>query len=409
MLGAILKDEAAMRRAASRLREDDFSTDTNRLIWSAALRMHLSGAPLDALTLAGELRASDELRSYLAQLLEVTVTTANAPEHIELVAETGRNRRLREAIREAGEAMDEQDAGGAAEILEAGMRAYNEEGTRLLLSPTDQLNAFYQYRDRLERGEKTYTRTGFRQLDRLLGNGLKNAGLYFLAARPGVGKTALALNIAEYAAANIGPVCFFSLEMTAPQLLARRLSMEARLDSGILLSEKLTQEEHEELAAAASVLSTRRLLMTEELLPVQRVASIARGCKGVRLVVIDHFTLFPRPQRQPDHAEYAAISHTLAGLAKAIDAPVLCLIQLNRETEQRKGRARLGDLRGSGATEEDAAGVMILHKETDGDPDRKATPRMLRLYLDKNRFGEVGNVAFSFWPARNIFRETYVT
>ena len=233
-----------------------------------------------------------------------------------------------------------------------------------------------------------------------------------LAARPSMGKTSLALNIAEYVGRTQGAVCYISLEMTSAQLMARRIAMEGGVNSKLLLTEKLTEQEYEKVATAISTIGQRNIYVTQEPMTPQKAVSIAQACKGVRLVVIDHFTLFLRPHKQPDHAEYAEISHMLAHLAKNVNAPVLCLIQLNRESDQRKGRPKISDLRGSGATEEDAAGVMILHGESaDADDAEKQdgiTPRMETVYLDKNRFGDVGKVTMSFYPPTNRFREAYV-
>lgn len=416
VLGSMLIDADCIGKLLPMLREDDFSGANSRLTFETIRRMRSEGAMIDGVTVAEAMQADKEQRAFLRELMEVTPTSANAKEYAEIVADTGKRRRLRNSLREALDDIDERrDATEVVASVERAVQDYHEASRKAMLSPTEQFDSFYAYRHQIDEGAKNTTRTGFRQLDRLLGRGMLNAGLYFLAARPGVGKTALALNIAEYVGKTQGPVCFISLEMTNAQLMARRIAAEAKIDSKNLLTEKLTEEEYAKVAAAAVELSKSRMFVTEEPMTVQKAVSIAQACHGVRLVVIDHFTLFLRPHKQADHAEYSEIAHELAHLAKNINAPVLCLIQLNRESDQRKGRPRISDLRGSGATEEDAAGVMILHRiETEAEAlsevaQQIGVPRMQEIYLDKNRFGDIGRVTLSFYPKINTFREAFAS
>lgn len=415
VLGSMLIDTGCIADVLPRLREDDFSIDTNRAIFETVRQMQHEGARIDALTVADAMKADANRRAYLAELLQVTPTSANVREYADIVAETGKRRRLREALADGMTGIDEQrDSAEVVAGIERAVQDFNEASQKSILAPLDQIDGFFAYRQMVDAGDKIATRTGFRQLDNLLGHGMLNAGLYFLAARPGIGKTALALNIAEYVGKTQGPVCFVSQEMTNAQLMARRIAMECGINSKLLMAEKLTDEEYAKVAAATTEIGKRQVLVTQELMNVQKAASIAQACKGVRLVIIDHFTLFLRPHKQADHAEYAEISHALAHLAKNINAPVLCLIQLNRDSDQRKGRPKISDLRGSGATEEDAAGVMILHGESadadecEGGKKDGAAPRRETIYLDKNRFGETGKVTMSFYPPTNRFREAYV-
>jgi replicative DNA helicase len=414
VLGSLLIDPSRITDILPRLREDDFSGAENRSIYLTIRQMKHSGARIDALTVADTMHADRALRSYLAELVQITPTAANAREYADIVAETGKRRRLREALIAGINDIDTQreSAEVVAEISNA-LRDYNEASKKQLLSPLDQIDDFFAYREMVDSDGNIATRTGYRTLDNLLGRGMINAGLYFLAARPGVGKTAFALNIAEYVGKTQGAVCYISLEMTSTQLMARRIAMEGGINSKILLTDRLTEKEYAKVSEATIALADHKVYITEEPMNVQKAVSIAQACKGVRLVVIDHFTLFLRPHKQPDHAEYAEIAHALTALAKTINAPVLCLIQLNRESDQRKGRPKISDLRGSGATEEDAAGVMILHGDSvDADARQEENGTMTRfetIYLDKNRFGDVGKVDMSFYPATNRFREAYVT
>lgn len=422
VLGAMLIDPGCVRDVLPRLREDDFSIETNRTIFRALQAAQMGGKPFDALTVAEAMQADREVRDYLAQLMEITVTSANATEYADIVAENGKTARLREAIREAGRQMDEhEDESRVLGTLDDALRDYNESSAKDVLTPTEQVTHFYAYRERMEKGEAAYTRTGFRQLDRVLNGGLYNA-VYFLAARPGIGKTTFALNVAEYVAEKVGPVCFLSMEMTEEQITARRLALEMKkpdgqntaADSGALLTRKLTESEHMEMAAAAARIAERDFRLVAKDLSVEKASAIARACKGCRLVVMDHFTLLQRPHKDKDFAEYAEISHALARLAKGMRAPVLCLIQLNRDNEKnKKAWPKLSELRGSGSTEEDAGGVLFLHKENDAEDEDAKTedgiaPDEIRVIVAKNRFGRTGSVDMSFFGAKSKFIEKYV-
>ena len=411
VIGAMLIDPDCIADILPRLRGDDFALDSTRSVFETIRAMRQAGARIDALTVAEAMKADNNMRAFLAELMEITPTSANAPEYAQIVRDTGKRRRLRDALRDAVTGLDErQEDSEVVAGIERALGDYHDDTAQDILTPMDQHDGFFRYRELVDQGANTHTRTGLRGFDKLLGGGMVNAGLYFLAARPGTGKTALALQIAEHVAKTQGPVCFVSLEMTAAQLMARRYAAESGVDSRLLLSEKLTDDEYEKLARASGELSRRKLYITEKLLDAPGAASIIQGVKGVRLAVIDHFTLFRRPHKQPDHTEYAEIAHTLAHLAKAIGAPVLCLIQLNRESEKTKGRPRLGDLRGSGATEEDAAGVLILHNEGEAQEDEDGiAPRCVRAYLDKNRFGGTGSIGLSYYPKVNRFREAFVS
>lgn len=429
VLGAMLMDPGCAASVLPRLREDDFSVEHNRAVFRAVQGAQLAGKPWDALTVAEALKQDPAMRGYIAQLVEITATSATAEEYAEIVSSNGKTRRLREAIHEAAQQMDEHQ-GDAIVLgtLETAIRDYNDASAKDVLSPVEQATGFYQYRADLKAGKSVYTRTGFRALDRLLNGGLFNA-VYFLAARPGTGKTAFALNVAEYVAAHVGPVVFHSMEMSREQIMARRLALEMRkpegskrtapIDSGVLLTQKLFPEEWDEMAAASARLAERPLYLCDRRMDVQKALAVARGCKGCRLLVIDHFTLFKLPGKDKDYAELREVSHALMEYAKGVGVPVLCLIQLNRDNEKHGGAPRLGELRGSGGTEEDAGGVMFLHKyapqkgeaedegQTEDGEKIAGEPEKVYLTLAKNRFGRGGEIKFLFYGEKQKFVSAY--
>ncbi|MDO4269118.1 MAG: DnaB-like helicase C-terminal domain-containing protein [Eubacteriales bacterium] len=209
-------------------------------------------------------------------------------EYAQIVQDCARRRGLRDALRAAVQDLDahlpQEDVAAALEAVlsDAGARASGD-----LLTPAQQVDRFFARRERIDGGAVPYVRTGLRQLDKLLGGGMMDEGLYFLAGRPGMGKTALGLSIAEYVAANVGPVAMISMEMSDAQLTARRLAALGKLDSSVVLTEALTDDEYRRAAEAARVIGKTPLYVTAgRAYTPERVASIVRGRKGCRLVVV---------------------------------------------------------------------------------------------------------------------------
>lgn len=412
VLGSMLIDADCIRDVLPKLREDDFTTQTNRAIWRTIRAMEHERKPIDALTVADEMRANgtfdaNTTRLYLAELMEVTPTSANVIEYVEIVAQTGKRRRLRDALREAINAIDERQPDEAVfPHVEAAIEAYDERTRSGILSPQAQTDSFYAYRNLLESGVVPFARTGFRSLDAMLGGGLKHGSLYYLAARPGTGKTALALNIGDAVATTDGTVLCVSMEMSDVEISSRRYATATQMDSQQLLFRRMSEADYNRLAEAASAVSSKPFyLIAEGSQTVDYVCSLARSMRGLKLLIIDHFTLFSRPHRQQDFSEYAEISHRLANLAKKLQIPILCLIQVNRDAGGGKQKvSRLATLRGSGATEEDAAGVIFIEHEGDVD-DSTGVPREEQIILAKNRFGPTGKIFMSYRPKTNTFAE----
>ncbi|MGI5954464.1 replicative DNA helicase [Dysosmobacter sp.] len=414
VLGSMLIDSSCIRTVAGRLREADFCQILNQKIYAAMVAMDMDGRAVDGLTVADTLHASDETRRYLAELMETTPTSANVMEYAAIVQECARRRGLKSALGIALEALDNgADQADVLPGLETTISDINTRSGSDLMDPKEQMDRFFRHRERIEGGEAPYVRTGLRQLDKLLGGGLIKQGLYFLAARPGMGKTALAIAIAEYVASTIGPVAFVSMEMSDEQVNARRVAALAKIDSSVILTETMTEAEYRKVSEAARTIGRTPLYVTAgKAYSPGHMAAMCRSRKDCRLVVVDHFSLFLLPGRQASHIEYAAAAHTLKRLAQTMDAPVLCLAQLNRENEQRNNkRPRLSDLRATGAAEEDADGVILLHREDYYDPkfERKShEPVVVEAALAKNRHGRTGQVDLSFWPETNTFREKFV-
>lgn len=419
VLGSMLIDSGCIRDVAAVLRETDFSIALNQELFRVITTMDRDGRPVDGLTVAEEalrlgIGQEKQTRNYLAQLMDLTPTAANVMEYADIVAEKARKRELKAALLDGAKALDDGDPEDAVRSrLGAAITASAERTASELLAPKEQVDSFFAYRERIDDGNTPYVRTGIRSLDKLLGGGMVQDGLYILAGRPGMGKTALGVAIAEAVASTCGRVNYFSLEMSKEQIMARRLSALARVDSRLLLMETLTDDENRKVAEAMLTVGRAPLYTTDgKAQTVGRITSIARASRGVKLVVVDHFGLILKPGKRQDSDESREIAHALKRLAQSIGQPVLCLAQLNRENEGRPDkRPRLSDLRATGAMEEDADGVIFVHRPDyyRADYEREgAQPERTEIILAKNRHGKTGKIDLSFWPETNTFKPAWV-
>ncbi len=277
-------------------------------------------------------------------------------------------------------------------------------------SSSDALSAFLDYRAQLESGQEVTVGTGYPGLDKLLGGGMLAQGLYILAARPGCGKTTLGLKIAE-SASKTGACLFFSLEMSAEQITARRIAAESGLSIGrLMVSRSLGDEEQSKFANAVSVLSTHDFRLNRA--PGASVSDIAQAAhltKNLRLVVVDYLGLVRSDERGLSiYERVTRNSAALKVLARSLNIPILCLCQLNRAAEQRTDKCpSMADLRDSGAIEQDADAVILLHRPAMYEA-RQSKPwesQTLTAIVAKNRHGNVGRLDFAFWGSSGIILE----
>lgn len=419
VLGSMLIDSRCIREIAGRLRETDFSVGLNQALFSLICDMDRDGQPVDGITVCGaavkaEIAEDKTLRSYLAQLMEITPTAANAAEYAALVAQTARRRVLKEGLEDALRGLAEHEAEDTVlSRLDAAMAASAQRTESELAAPKELADSFLAYRERIDEGAAPYVRTGVKALDKLLGGGMVEGGLYILAGRPGMGKTALGIAIAEHVAQTVGRVDYFSLEMSRAQIMARRLASIGKMDSKRILMDSLTPEEYKRMIDATRQAASTPLYATDgQAQSAQRITAIARAGRDVKLAVVDHFGLILRPGRRQDADESREIAHALKRLAQSLNQPVLCLAQLNRQNEQRSDkRPTLADLRATGAMEEDADGVIFIHRPDYYDADYKrepGAPERTEVILAKNRHGSTGKINLSFWPETNTFNPAYV-
>lgn len=412
--GSILCDAACLPAVRPLVSKGDFTLAAERAIFEAACRLADAGEPADVLTILEDARkhGADVSDQYAAELMQVTPTAAHAAEYARQVHEEAVRRRLAEI----GEQLlsDAEDpckptAGVMAATLEA-LETVDTAPQMSMLSASDALTGFLDYRERLEAGQAVTVSTSYPGLDKLLGGGMLNQGLYILAARPGCGKTTLGLKIAEQAAKS-GACLFFSLEMSAEQITARRIAAESGLSIGRLMTgQSLSDDEQAKLANAASVLSAHDFRINRA--PGASVADIAQAAhlaKNLCLVVADYLGLVRSDERGLSiYERVTKNSAALKALARSLNVPILCLCQLNRAVEQRSDKCpSMADLRDSGAIEQDADAVILLHRPAMYEPGevKPWEAQTLTAIVAKNRHGAIGKLNFDFWGSSGIIRE----
>lgn len=413
VIGAILIDARCSGEVAQLLQPEDFALEINRGLYQAVLKLERQNKPIDAVTVRDEalsmgVQVSDQ---YILQLMDVTPTAANVSEYAKIARDGALRRRLRSILEQTQDVL----AAGAepphdvlAQMLRS-LDAVQQDGmTDDLLTPDDAMLAFYTHRGNVESGRRSgCLRTGYQDLDNLLGGGLLASGMYVLAARPGMGKTTFAVNIADRLARGGVPVLFVSLEMDPEQLDAKRISRETGIPASRLLMSVLDPEEQTKVAEAADLLRSYPVYLNRRpSVTVGQIESMARRIKGLGLIVIDYIgKITPDDPRRSRYEYTTEISGGIKTMARRFRVPVLALCQLNRNAAARSDPTpTLSDLRDTGAVEQDADGVIFLHrkdyfgKKNDEQKrdERKCETADLQVIVDKNRHGPVGACSLVF-------------
>ncbi len=408
ILGSMLTDKDAVISAIEVLREEDFYREDNKAIYEAIFNLYNRAEPVDIITVKSELESMGKFEQvggleYLAELPEKVPTTANAMKYIKIVEEKSTLRRL---IRTANEIIDlgydqtedvEDIMEGAEKKIFNIMQEKNQKGYSplkdVLVESFTQLEELYNKKQHV-----TGVPTGFAELDYKTA-GLHGSELILIAARPAMGKTAFALNIATNAAvrANV-PVAVFSLEMSKEQLVNRILCSEAMVDSNKVRTGKLEEDDWVKLAGAIGPLSEAEIYIDDT--PGINVTEIRAKCrklkleKNIGMVVIDYLQLVQGSNKRNGsrEQEISEISRSLKILAKELNVPVIALSQLSRAAEQRPDhRPMLSDLRESGAIEQDADIVTFLYRDDyyNKDSEKKDIAEVI---IAKHRGGSTGTI-----------------
>ena len=408
VIGSMLTDKEAVSAAIEVLKPEDFYREDNRIIFEAILSLYGRSEPIDIITLKSELSSMGKFEAvggleYIAELPDKVPTTANVEQYIKIVEEKSV---LRNLIKTANEIMtlgydqtQEVDSiidGAEKKIFEV-MQKKNQKGYTpikdILVETFTELEQLYNQKQRI-----TGIPTGFSDLD-FRTSGLHNSDLILVAARPAMGKSAFALNIATNAAVRAKvPVAIFSLEMSKEQMTSRILCSEAMVDSNQVRTGKIDDEEWGKLAAASGELSEANIYIDDT--PGISIMEIRAKCrkmkieKNIGLVVIDYLQLVQGSGKRGSsrEQEIAEISRSLKILAKEINVPVIALSQLSRAPEQRPDhRPMLSDLRESGSIEQDADIVMFLYRDDYYNEDSEKK-NIAEVILAKHRAGSTGTV-----------------
>jgi replicative DNA helicase len=280
-----------------------------------------------------------------------------------------------------------------------------------LQSIDDLLGPAIEKAEELQRSGASVTglSTGFRDLDKMLA-GLHPTNLIIIAARPGMGKSALALNMSQNVALNGNSVAIFSLEMSREEIVTRMLCAKGRIDSQKLRTGSLNEGDFTKLSNAAGALYKQNIFVDDS--PGLTVTEIRAKCRrlrrkpGLDLVVVDYLQLMNGSGQENRQQEIAMISRSLKSLARELQVPIIALSQLNRGVESREDkRPRLGDLRESGAVEQDADVVMFIYRDEYYFPEKVESKGIAEVVISKHRQGGVGKVEMTFLPEFTLFAD----
>ncbi|HRF02574.1 MAG TPA: replicative DNA helicase [Pirellulaceae bacterium] len=411
VLGSVLLLPDSCDDLAPILRPDDFHDEANRVLYGHLTEMHSTGKKIDLTLLRERLISSGDYdriggAAFLAKVIHAVTTAAHAVYYAEIVREKATLRRLITAATEivkdvyAGESTAKEALGSAEQRI---FSILDERGARTLVPIRDVLHEAMDRIDARMRGEATegVVDSGFTDLDAMTG-GLHASELIILAARPSMGKTAFAMNIAENVAVkSMAPVLFVSLEMSAVELIERLLCSIARVNGHRLRNGTISQDDRRRLADQAAIVSECPFYVDDS--PGRTVSEIAAAARRIirrenriGLVVIDYLQLIePDNPRDPRQEQVAKIARRLKGLARELKVPVLCLAQLNRQAEDsREHRPRLSHLRESGAIEQDADVVMFVHREeyyVRGEEQQRVAGQA-QIFIEKQRNGPTGDI-----------------
>ncbi len=419
IIGSMLTDKDAVIASIEVLKEEDFYREDNKAIYSAILNLYNRAEPIDIITVKSELESMGKFDQvggleYLAGLPEKVPTTANTSKYIKIVEEKSL---LRNLIQTANEIIDSgyDPTEEVEDIMESAekkifniMQGKNQKGVTkvkdVLVDSFTQLEELYNKKQHI-----TGVPSGFSELD-FRTAGFQKSDLVLIAARPAMGKSAFALNIATYAAVKAKvPVAIFSLEMSKEQLVNRMLCSEAMVDSNKIRTGKLEDQDWSKLAGSIGPLSEAEIYIDDT--PGISVMEIRAKCrklkleKNIGMVVIDYLQLIQGNNRRNGsrEQEISEISRSLKMLAKEINVPVIALSQLSRAVEQRQDhRPMLSDLRESGAIEQDADIVMFLYRDDyyNKESNKKDIAEVI---IAKHRAGSLGTVDLLWMPSYTKF------
>jgi replicative DNA helicase len=377
VIGALLLNPMLCDEVISRLRDSDFYSDANRRIFKNIIELRNDGGGIDITLLADRMSKSEELEAvggmaYLAELMQSVHVTFHAVYYAAIVREKSLLRQLIHITSSITQEAYSPDAISKDLLNKSSQQVFElcESLTmNMIVDIKTALDSVRDYIDSKMRGVVDGIKTGFPRLDEIL-EGLHSNELIIIAARPSMGKTALATNIAEHVAIDQKlPVLMVSLEMSAFELTLRMICSRGRIDGEKIRKNRMLQEDHEKFQTATNELSNSPIYIDETpSRTISEIAAVARRLKrqmDLRLLVIDYIGLIePENSMEPRQEQVSKIARRLKGLARELKIPIVCLAQLNRQAEMTKdNRPKLSHLRESGAIEQDADVVIFIHRE----------------------------------------------
>lgn len=422
LLGALLLNPNAVYEIVDLIGIDSFYAGKHRTVFDAMLSLHAKGEPIDVVTVSGKLKERKQLAdvggaAYLSELTASAASPGSARHYAQNVQNKFVLRSLLDAAAKIGELGFQEDRDIEQVLDEAQSAIFHVSNSPTLQSFTaikDELAEAWERLEQLQKhkGAMRGIPTGFKQLDDML-SGLQKSDLVILAARPSMGKTTLALDIARQTATkHKTSVGIFSLEMSSQQLVDRMLAAQAGVNSWRLRTGKISRDdEYDRLQEGIAALSEAPIYIDDKPgMTVLSMRSVARRLKMERdlgLVVIDYLQLITPTSAKSNESlvqQVTEISRSLKAMARELDVPVLALSQLSRAVEQRRGRPRLSDLRDSGSIEQDADVVMFIHREDKMNSDVGAEKtNIAEILIEKHRNGPVGTVTMRFDEEKTTF------
>jgi replicative DNA helicase len=421
-LGALLLDSDSIASVIRLIQAEDFYDNSNSAIYEAIVNLYSKGKKADLITVTDELRLSGKLEvsggpAYIANLTSLVPSSANVEYYAKIVQECAVRRRL---LRIAGQLQAEahDDSVEARSVVEEAQKKIFDviknqqdvmyKSVREILPRTiEAIEKLYN-----SRGEYTGVPSGIKDLDNVT-SGFQKSELIIIGARPSMGKTAMALTMAQHIAIHENiPTGFFTLEMADMALMQRIISSETRIPSEKLRSGLLKASELDTIIDAAGRIYEAPLYIVDmpnmKLLDLTALARRLKADKQIQIIFIDYLTLITSENVQlPRHEQVADISRSLKALARELEIPIVVLSQLRREAEGQS--PSLSDIRESGSVEQDADLIMFIHRERENDRSpsdnqgEKYPPIEAELIIAKQRNGPVGTVKVLFFPAYTRF------
>jgi replicative DNA helicase len=422
LLGALMIDQAAIYETADIVHIDSFYARKHATVFDAMLSLYQKGEPIDVVTVASKLSERKLLqeiggRAYLSELAGSVASPGSASHYAQVVQTKYMLRSLLNAASKIGELGFQEDR-EIEQVLDEAQQAVfaisNSSTMRNFTALKDELTEAWERLESLQKHEGAMRGipTGFAALDSMLA-GLQKSDLIILAARPSMGKTALALDIARQTATKHSTsVGLFSLEMSSQQLVDRMLAAQAGVNSWRLRTGKISRdEEYDRLQEGIAALSDAPIFIDDKpgntVLAMRSTARRMKLEKGLGLVIVDYLQLITPTITGANVStvqQVTEISRALKQMARELEVPVLALSQLSRAVEQRRGRPRLSDLRDSGSLEQDADVVMFIHREDMmGERTSNEKNNIAEILIEKHRNGPIGKVDLMFDSEKTTF------